>query len=262
MTAPIAAATRIPEAHHPDAERLALHAAGQLRRVERFVLEAHLAYCATCTDDLRALLDPGARWLESLPGEPPPPAVWASLERRLGEPGAGRSRPDGRNGPGGGSGATAIAAPLPAVVPASAWEEIADSTPVLQWRRLPTSRAHFARLAADPAIDAELVLVRLEPGSRFPAHVHLGVEEMVILAGGYSDPFGHFEAGAYQRYAPGTEHSALTDAGETCWAIGLIERGLRFRGVLGALQWLIDPRVRSGAAASSAVDRFRGPRPT
>ena len=36
--------------------RLALHAAGQLRPVERAVIEAHLAFCPFCVDRLRELL--------------------------------------------------------------------------------------------------------------------------------------------------------------------------------------------------------------
>jgi putative transcriptional regulator len=233
-------APSLPDAHHPDVERLALHAAGQLRPVERVILEAHLAFCTSCTAQLRELLDPGVRWLGTLAREPVAEAMWERLDRSLGSPEARITPASGaRRLP-------AVPALLPPALPLSAFEELGEPKPVLRWRSVPTSRARFALLATDPIADAQLVLIELEGGARFPAHQHLGPEEMVILAGGYTDAFGHFERGAYHRYAPGTEHSALSDAGETCWAVGLIERGLRFRGLLGVLQWLADPRARRG----------------
>jgi putative transcriptional regulator len=238
----------LPASQHPDADRLALHAAGQLRPLERVIVEAHLAFCAPCTALLRDLLAPGARWLGTLAREPLPIALWERLDRTLESSRAAGVAPDR------GAGRSAPSAALPAALPRSAWEELGDPKPSLHWRPVLTSRARFALLATDPVADAQLVLVELVGGSRFPAHLHLGPEQMVILAGGYTDSFGHFERGAYHRYASGTEHSALSDPGETCWALGLIERGLRFRGVLGVVQWLLDPRARRSVRPPSDAD--------
>jgi putative transcriptional regulator len=246
-------AVSLSESHHPEVERLALHAAGQLRPVERVILEAHLAFCASCTALLRGLLDPGARWLGTLSRVPLPDALWERLDSSLDSPeaaGIGRVK-DARASTALSAGARAL---RPSAVPMAAWEELRDLAPALRWRPVPTSRARYALLATDPIADAQLVLVELVGGARFPAHQHLGPEEMVILAGGYTDAVGHFEQGAYHRYAPGTEHSALSDAGETCWALGLIERGLRFRGLLGVLQWLTDPRARRGVLPATLAD--------
>ena len=238
----------LPESHHPDADRLALHAAGQLRPIERVIVEAHLAFCAPCTDRLRELLDPGARWLQTVGREVVPGAVWERLSRSLEAPAGSAPGGDPPSRP------TDPGAALPEALPRTAWEELGDPKPTLQWRPVLTSRARYCVLATDRVADSQLVLVKLVGGSRFPAHLHLGQEEMVILAGGYTDAFGHFEAGAYQRYAPGTEHSALSDAGETCFALGLIERGLRFRGLLGVLQWLFEPQARRGVQTAAAAD--------
>jgi putative transcriptional regulator len=230
-------AASLPEAHHPDPERLALHASGQLRPIERVMVEAHLAFCAPCTALLRELLDPGAVWLGGLDRQPLPASLWTRLADRL-DPspppaaGLGRSRRT----------ASAPASP-PTAMPALAWEEL-DPKPALRWRSVPTSRARFTLLASDPILDADLVLVGNEGGERFPEHVHIGYEDIVILTGGYRDPYGHFETGAYHRYLPGSEHGPHIDRGEYCWTLGLIERGLRFRGFLGVLQWLVDPKAR------------------
>jgi putative transcriptional regulator len=219
---------------HPDPDRLALHAAGQLRPIERAVIEAHLDFCPWCVEQLREMLEPGGRWLEEVTEVPVGAAVWERLERRLDHPPA-----------------DPVAAAFPdagvpgALLPAAALEELGvHRLPTLAWRTVPTTRARFAVLATDQEADMDLVLVGLEPGRRFPKHVHLGNEEVVILAGAYTDEYAHLAAGDYYHYPPGSEHGTLIDAGEPCWTLGLLEHGIMFRGVLGALQWMLDAQTR------------------
>jgi hypothetical protein len=50
-------------------------------------------------------------------------------------------------------------------------------------------------------------LVQFLPGSEFPEHVHDGGEEILVLAGTFSDQFGHCGAGAYLRNPPGSRHA-------------------------------------------------------
>jgi hypothetical protein len=59
------------------------------------------------------------------------------------------------------------------------------------------------------------VLVRMDPGCGYPPHRHLGLEEVLILAGGYRDGRGEHPAGSYLRYEAGSEHApvALGDPG-------------------------------------------------
>jgi len=58
------------------------------------------------------------------------------------------------------------------------------------------------------------VLIRMEPGRGYPPHRHVGVEEVLVLRGGYRDAFGTFEASSYVRYEAGSTHApvALGDA--------------------------------------------------
>jgi putative transcriptional regulator len=221
---------------HPDAERLALHAAGQLRPVERAIVEAHLAFCPWCVEQMRELLEPGGRWLDELTAKPVPlPAGgWERLERRLEKPPVDPANavfPD--------------AGVRGAWLPAAALAELGDERPALAWQTIPTTRARYAVLANDAQADIDLVLVGLEPGRRFPRHLHLGNEEVVILAGAYTDDYAHLGQGNYYHYPPGSEHGTLIDRGEPCWSLGLLEHGIRFRGMLGALQWMIDPQTRA-----------------
>ncbi len=221
---------------HPDPERLALHAAGQLRPVERVIVEAHLAFCATCVEQLRELLEPGARWLGEIAGRPVATRAWERIERRL-DSLAGQADPRGAGFPEAG---------VPgALLPAAALEELGDAVATPQWRGVPTSRARFAMLATDAEADYDLLLVGLEGGRRFPTHLHLGNEEVVMLAGGYTDRYTHLDPGDYFHYAPGTEHGTLTDPDEPCWTLGLIEHGIQFRGILGAFQLLLDSTARA-----------------
>jgi anti-sigma factor ChrR (cupin superfamily) len=54
-----------------------------------------------------------------------------------------------------------------------------------------------------------VVLIRMEPGVGYPAHRHLGIEDVLILEGGYQDEFGVHRAGAFVRYPAGSVHSPI-----------------------------------------------------
>jgi anti-sigma factor ChrR (cupin superfamily) len=85
------------------------------------------------------------------------------------------------------------------------WRE--TRTPGVQWSLL-SSEGRGEQAGAT-------VLIRMEPGCGYPAHEHLGLEEVLILAGGYRDHLGEHRAGEYLRYEPGTRHApvALGKAG-------------------------------------------------
>ena len=53
------------------------------------------------------------------------------------------------------------------------------------------------------------VLIRMAPGCSYPAHRHEGIEEVLILAGGYRDETGEHCAGSYLRYEPGSQHAPI-----------------------------------------------------
>lgn len=49
-------------------------------------------------------------------------------------------------------------------------------------------------------------IVRYAPGSAFPAHVHTGGEEILVLEGTFQDEHGDYPACCYFRNPPGTSH--------------------------------------------------------
>ena len=65
-------------------------------------------------------------------------------------------------------------------------------------------------LADDGARPQEsCVLIRMAPGCGYPAHRHVGIEEVLVLAGGYRDEEGEHRAGTYRRYPPGSVHAPV-----------------------------------------------------
>ncbi len=56
-------------------------------------------------------------------------------------------------------------------------------------------------------------LVRYAPHSVFPAHAHPGGEEILVLAGTFSDGSGHYGPGWYLRNPPGSAHQPSSAEG-------------------------------------------------
>lgn len=76
-----------------------------------------------------------------------------------------------------------------------------------QWTASPQAgveRVMLDRVGAEVARATSLV--RYAPGSSFPRHVHTGGEEILVLAGVFSDDHGDYPAGWYLRNPPGSSH--------------------------------------------------------
>jgi anti-sigma factor ChrR (cupin superfamily) len=58
-------------------------------------------------------------------------------------------------------------------------------------------------------------LVRFTPASIFPAHVHDGGEELLVLEGTFSDDRGDYPSGTYVRNPPGSRHATSSREGCT-----------------------------------------------
>lgn len=58
-------------------------------------------------------------------------------------------------------------------------------------------------------------IVRYQPGSAFPRHVHTGGEEFLVLDGVFQDENGDYPAGSYVRNPPGSAHTPAAKSGAT-----------------------------------------------
>lgn len=61
--------------------------------------------------------------------------------------------------------------------------------------------------ASDERTGRTVALIRMDPGCGYPAHRHRGVEEVLVLRGGYRDELGEYRQGGFVRYDDGTEHA-------------------------------------------------------
>jgi anti-sigma factor ChrR (cupin superfamily) len=81
---------------------------------------------------------------------------------------------------------------------------------------VPSPMAGVTRLMLD-RIGEEVAratsLVRYEPHSLFPRHVHGGGEEIMVLEGEFADEHGTYPAGSYLRNPVGTSHAPRVGAG-------------------------------------------------
>ncbi len=106
----------------------------------------------------------------------------------------------------------------------------------VSWRSTSIPGVEWSLLAEEPgegrgAARGATVLIRMAGGVGYPAHRHLGIEEVLVLAGGYRDEAGEYRAGDYVRYPPGSVHAPVALEGQECLLYASARGGIE---VLGA----------------------------
>ena len=87
-------------------------------------------------------------------------------------------------------------------------------TEKLEWQDSPMKgvrRRVLDRVGAEVARATSIV--RYEPNSHFPAHVHTGGEEFIVLDGVFQDEHGNFPVGTYVRNPPQSRHTPGSETG-------------------------------------------------
>ncbi len=219
-TAPLPSSGRQPAAH-PSEETIAAAVCGQLDLPHRLVVMTHVELCSACRELQAELASPGGALLDGLATEEAPPAsIWSRIESALdASPRAVDFEP---------------ALPIP---PAVRLELVVQPRP--RWWAHLLNGGRMAVLLDDPATGTQLCIGELPGGRRFPRHLHLGSEQATVLAGGYEDERGSFEAGDYVEYEPGSEHGPDTLDGDPCWILFRLQGKVRFRGWRGLIQRLV-----------------------
>ena len=208
---------------HPPEELLLAVASGAVDLPHRVLVEGHLDTCSACRATLAELSAPGGTLLASLAPERPADRLWESLRSRIAAlpPGPGPDDP--------------LLAGIP--LPQGARREL-PTIPRLNWRNPLARGARLALLARDRFTGSQLLVGHMPPRRAVPRHLHLGPEDVLVLAGGYEDQYDTFEAGAYGTYAPGTEHRPFTEPDEECWILFRLEKPNLLLGWRGWLQRL------------------------
>ena len=96
----------------------------------------------------------------------------------------------------------------------------------IEWRatRYPGIFLHFLR--RDEVTGDAPVLIRMQPGCRSPAHRHKGLEEVLILQGGYRDDRGLHGAGDYVVNDAGSVHRPTALDVEDCVMFAVAHGGI------------------------------------
>lgn len=170
------------------AESIGAYALQALPAGEAAAVDAHLASCAPCRDEL-ASLQPAIDALTTWPTDilRPPTSLHARLAQRIA--------------------ADSGAAPVVPATPrwsAPPWEEVAPGI-------------SCKLLATDHARHRVSMLVRLAPDTNYPPHTHAGVEELHLLDGELWIDDRLLHPGDYNRAEPGTSDRRVYSAtGCTC----------------------------------------------
>src|SRR5919199_2345850 len=96
----------------------------------------------------------------------------------------------------------------------------------IEWRETRHEGVALRVLRRDEATGDATVLIRLEPGCSYPAHRHVGVEEVFILQGGYRDAQGEHRAGDYVLNEADSAHRPVALDGEDCVMLAVARGGV------------------------------------
>ncbi|MEM9357175.1 MAG: ChrR family anti-sigma-E factor [Pseudomonadota bacterium] len=101
----------------------------------------------------------------------------------------------------------------------------------IRWQPVaPGIKRHMLEL--QKADHGKLYLLKLAPGRSVPKHGHGGSELTLVLAGSYTDEFGHFRAGDIADLDGETAHQPIADPVDGCICLVASEEPARFSGVM------------------------------
>jgi anti-sigma factor ChrR (cupin superfamily) len=97
----------------------------------------------------------------------------------------------------------------------------------IEWRATRHEGVYLHFLRRDEETNDATVLIRMEPGCGYPAHRHNGVEEVLILQGGYRDQAGEHREGDYLVNEAGSAHHPVALCGaEDCIMLAIAHGGI------------------------------------
>lgn len=207
--------------HHLDPATVLSHAAGALPPELSAIVATHLEGCGACRHSVAHAEGVGGVLIEQQHAQPALEARARQLRADMFErldatpPAPPRARQAANRDP------DRIPSPLQPY--------FGPSYRALKWRWMGPGM-HFIRTIGPSG--GTLLLMRIAPGKRMPAHGHGGSEITQILAGAYDDALGHFAAGDVADLDGETEHQPITSSGVPCICVSALDAPLRFPGWL------------------------------
>jgi len=158
-------------------ELASLYSLGLLEPELAAGFEKHLETgCSVCEAELRSFTEAAAQIAQTVDQVAPPEHLREKLLQRI--------------------------APAP--------ERVICRTDELEWHPLPFPGISAKRLFMDPVSGSITTLVRMSPGSSYPAHHHAGVEHLYMLEGDLAFRDHTLHAGDYEVSVPSSDHSPVT----------------------------------------------------
>jgi anti-sigma factor ChrR (cupin superfamily) len=209
---------------------------GTLSEAEARAIRLHLPACSTCRAEVDVLTRVGRELLVLAPATAPRPELWSRVAERIFPPDAALAAPAERSsaprqaheGDGEAASRSDTRRESPADAGAArprasevqiwkAWARAqgasssADFTLVPQdsgpWEATSIKGIEARQLFIDRKLDRATFLVRMAPGTAYPAHVHGGPEECFVLEGDLKVGEATLRAGDYQRAETGSTHA-------------------------------------------------------
>jgi anti-sigma factor ChrR (cupin superfamily) len=205
-----------PHGERPSAcGQAALYVLGSLAETEAKRFEAHAGRCPECASELEAMRRVVGDLARTVEPVPPP----TRLRERILAAARSRTAPAEAESPDAAASATsATSGPVPQV-----WRHWPTSSPDAsvvvkaesgEWHELGDSGVRVKPLFVDPIEHMVTMLVRMDPGTRYPAHRHGGGEECYVITGDLAVGDRRLGPGDYQYSPDGSVHPIqATDGG-------------------------------------------------
>lgn len=94
------------------------------------------------------------------------------------------------------------------------------------WKKTRYPGVSIRFLRTDKMTGDSTALIRMDAGSGYPQHRHVGDEEILVLAGGYRDHGGVYRAGDYHCHKGGTVHHPIALEGGPCILYAVAHGGI------------------------------------
>lgn len=201
--------------HHPHAELLIGYASGATDEAVSLLVATHLALCPECRRRVSAAEEVGGALFSELAPVPMGGDAFARISSRLDED-------------------------RPIETPVLKKEGEAESTSVpeplrtylggdfdsLKWQHIVGGISQY-RIFQRGAVSIRLI--RAMPGSAVAMHTHRGEELTMVMAGGFTDPTGHYNRGDVQTTTPAITHSPAAIEGGPCINLAVTDSPLIFQ---------------------------------
>lgn len=210
--------------HHLDDATLMALASGTLDEAFATVALAHVDWCGHCQAALQKAEAVGGVALEELAPEPMADDALAAVLARLDDDG-------GDTAPGGEAGADTV---VDLAAPGPLARLLGKPLAEIKWKTLPGGFATYD-LPTSKGVKSRLQLLKIGPGRAIPEHGHRGNELTLILAGSYTDAFGHFGRGDIADVDATVAHQPVINSGEDCICLVASEAPMKFHSLMPRL---------------------------